>query len=76
MPFETANKSHEDIRQIYRLFFTNAGRYLKNDGVIIMYTHNREFVKEYAKAAGFEILEHQIIFEKAGTDLYIIRASD
>lgn len=76
MPFETANKSHEDIRQVYRLFFTNAGRYLKNDGVIIMYTHNREFVKEYAKAAGFEILEHQIIFEKAGTDLYIMRVSD
>ena len=41
-----------------------------------MYTHNREFVKEYAKTAGFEILEHQIIFEKAGTDLYIMRASD
>lgn len=73
MPFETSNKSKGDIKQIYKQFFANAKNYLKGDGRIIMYTHNREFVKEFASISGFDVLEHKIILEKAGTDLFILQ---
>lgn len=73
MPFETSNKSKGDIKQIYKQFFANARNYLKGDGRIIMYTHNREFVKEFANVSGFYVLEHKIILEKAGTDLFILQ---
>ena len=71
--FETSNKSKGDIKQIYKQFFANARNYLKGDGRIIMYTHNREFVKEFANVSGFYVLEHKIILEKAGTDLFILQ---
>ncbi|GEM_PF-42140 len=72
MPFVTKNRSEQEIYQIYVRFFAQIPRYLKEDSVVILYTHNREWVEKlYHK--NFEKLEHFRILEKAGTDLYILK---
>lgn len=72
MPFAIGNKNTDEIEQLYQRFFKKAYTNLKENGRIIMYTHNREFVERYAKKSGFRMLAHEIILEKAGTDLYIL----
>ncbi|MDO5402490.1 MAG: methyltransferase [Eubacteriales bacterium] len=74
MPYETGNKDKTEISQLYQKFFTKALSNLTADGRIILYTHNREMAEQYAKKAGFKILAHEIILEKAGTDLYVFEA--
>lgn len=72
MPFETGHKAAEEIEEIYQKFFKKAHKDLNGDGRVILYTHNRDYVEKYAKTSGFIILKHEIILEKAGTDLYIL----
>ena len=76
MPFATCHKTEEEIEEIYAKFFAQAGRYLKTTGKIIMYTHNRELVNEHAASNGFKILEHIVMLEKAGTDLYVLEVNN
>ncbi len=73
MPFKSASKPESEIEEIYRRFFDKAGELLSSTGLIIMYTHNRDFVEKYSKLSRFKIIKKYIINEKEGTDLYIIR---
>ena len=72
MPYETGHKDREEITLLYEKFFKKAKSNLVNNGRIILYTHNREFVERYSRKSGYKILAHEIILEKAGTDLYVI----
>lgn len=72
MPFVTAGKSEEDIRDTYVRFFKNISSLLTDDAVIIMYTHNIEYVREFALKNGFRIKQQFRIMDKEGTDLVIL----
>lgn len=73
MPFATSNKPESEIAEIYLNFFAKAREILKPDGIIIMYTHNREMIRKPAAASGFEILKRFEISKKQGTDLVILQ---
>lgn len=72
MPFSNSTNREQEIIEVYQRFFKKAGVHLKEDGVMILYTHNRELVRKYGKAEGYEIKEEFEISRKEGTYVMIL----
>lgn len=72
MPFAAGNVSENEIVGIYTRFFQKARTLLTDQGTIIMYTHNREFIGTNAAKAGFRVAEKFEVNRREGTDLYIL----
>jgi methylase of polypeptide subunit release factors len=62
----------EEIFELYRHFFMKAGKHLKEDGVIILYSHSKEFVQKLAGKNGFRIVKEFEISRKEGSYVYVI----
>lgn len=73
MPFAMGHKSEEEIYEIYVRFFDRAKMLLNKTGCIIMYTHNKDYVRRLAKEKGYAIVKHIEVMEREETDLFIIR---
>ncbi|MBU9728149.1 TRM11 family SAM-dependent methyltransferase [Diplocloster modestus] len=73
MPFRTGQWPEEEIRELYRKFFPAAARVLKADGTAVLYTHNRDDVRNYSAAGGFRLKEEFVISKKEGTYVMILR---
>lgn len=72
MPFSNSKNREQEITDLYQLFFKKAKVHLKEDGVIIMYTHNREHVLKFGKAAGYQVREDYEISRKERTYVMIL----
>lgn len=72
MPFVTGHKSEDEIYELYEQFFQKAPELLKEHGTIILYSHNRNFVKTLSKKQGYTIKREIEIMDKEGTWLFII----
>ncbi|WP_455718873.1 methyltransferase [Anaerosporobacter sp.] len=72
MPFSNSVNREQEISDLYQRFFKKAGVHLKDDGVIILYTHNLEFVRKYSKVEGYQIQKEFEISRKEGTYVVII----
>ena len=72
MPFVTDQKSLFDIEKIYEAFFDKADELLDKKAVIIMYSRNPEFVKEYYHLSNCEIKEKFEISKKDNSYLFIL----
>lgn len=73
MPFAIGRKTEEEIYELYSKFFETAKNFLTHDGTIIMYSHNRNYVKQLALAHRFTIIDEFTIMEKEETFLFILR---
>ncbi|MDD3403212.1 MAG: methyltransferase [Hespellia sp.] len=73
MPFETGHKSDEEIYEIYRKFFDMAGNLLTEDGTIIMYSRNPEYVRSLSKGQNYHIIKEWEIMDKENAWLFILR---
>lgn len=73
MPFAIGHKSKEEIREIYQHFFETVSNFLTHDGTIIMYSHDRDYVKEFTKRYDFRIIKEFEIIKKDETYLFVIR---
>ena len=73
MPFRSGQKPEEEIHELYRKFFPAAGKVLKEDGTMVLYTHNRDDVRKYSAAGGFRLKEEFVISKKEGTYVMILR---
>ena len=73
MPRAIGHKEENEIYQIYRRFFEKAPQHLENDGIIIMYTHNRDYVKKLAVRSVYYLEAEYEISRKEGAYLMIIR---
>lgn len=73
MPFQIGRKTAQEIRDIYTSFFPAARAVLKPDGIIMMYSHDAEYVKRLSVPNGFEIVKAFEISMKEGTYVYILR---
>lgn len=73
MPMVTAKKNEKEIDTLYRHFFAKAGEHLTEDGTIILYTHNLDFVKEPARKAGYRIREQWEISRREGTYVVVLK---
>lgn len=73
MPRVMGHKEEEEIHRIYRRFFIKAKEHLKKDGIIVFYSHNKEYVAKYSKENHFKILEEFEINKKEGAYVYVLK---
>ena len=73
MPFETGHKSDEEIYDIYKKFFDMAGNLLTEDGTLILYSHNPEYVRSLSKGQNYHIIKEWEIMDKENAWLFILR---
>lgn len=71
MPFRIGRKTEEEICELYELFFPAAKKVLKEHGIIVMYTHDRDYAKQEALKSGFVLREEYEISKKEGTYVMI-----
>lgn len=74
MPFTIGRTTEDDIQRLYRQFFPAARKLLKDRGIVILYTHNKELVREQSAKNRFRILEEMVISKKEGTWVIVLRA--
>lgn len=74
MPFKTGRVSKEEIEQLYTKFFASAGGFLKEDGIMILYSHDAEYVKKLAVRSGFYIEESFELSLKEGTYVFVLKS--
>ncbi len=73
MPFAIGRKTEDEITSLYLNFFKKAKEHLKEDGTIILYTHNQELVRRFAPKYGFKIKEDFGIYKREGTHVCILQ---
>lgn len=73
MPFAIGRKTEEEIYELYDKFFDTAKNFLTQDGTIIMYSHNRDYVKRLTKEKRFTIVKEFEIMKKEETYLFVIK---
>ena len=72
MPFQMGHVTEEEIYGLYLRFFGCIAGFLKEDGIIILYSRNRGFVRPLAARNGFSVLKEYEISKKEGTYVFII----
>ncbi len=73
MPYATGQKTESEIRNVYEKFFPFAKRVLGPEGMIIMYTRNLEYVKQFASRSNFRILKNIKITQRPESYLVILK---
>lgn len=73
LPRAMGHKEVDEIYQLYQKFFVKAPEHLKNGGVMILYSHNKEFVKKLLNRQIYRLEEEYEISKKEGAYLFIIR---
>lgn len=72
MPWLIGRNTQTDIEKIYDRFFEKAKSHLTNDGIIVLYTHNRELVKRYALKYNYSMKAEWEISMKEGTYVNVL----
>lgn len=72
MPFQLGRITKAEIEELYEKFFIKIKNHLKSDGVMILYSRDRDIVHELAKKYGFKLKESFEISKKEGTYVLIL----
>lgn len=75
LPAAIGHKKETEIYELYQMFFEQAKEHLKKDGIMILYSHNREYVKRLANYHRFRIVKEYEISMKEGTYVIVLRYS-
>lgn len=75
MPFAQGRKTPLEIYEIYEKFFKFAGKLVKKEGIIVLYTHDKSYVDKLFLKSEFNILEKCQINVKEDTWLYVLKKS-
>jgi 23S rRNA G2445 N2-methylase RlmL len=73
MPRAQGHKDENEICELYRRFFVKAGEHLNEDGVIIMYSHNKDYVHKFYNRKNFRIVKEFEISKREGAYLFILQ---
>lgn len=73
MPFQIGRTTQDEIVELYEKFFVQVKKHLKEDGVIILYTHDKDEVQRLGKKNGFKLKESFEISKKEGTYVMILQ---
>ena len=66
----------EEIVRLYDRFFEKAGGHLTGDGIMILYSHDRELVHRGVAKYNYTIKEEWEISYKEGTYVFVISIKD
>lgn len=73
MPRVLGHKEEQDILKLYQMFFLKAPEHLNQGGVMILYSHNKEYIKKFANKEWYQIKQEFEISKKEGAYLYVIQ---
>ncbi|WP_099468687.1 methyltransferase [Konateibacter massiliensis] len=73
MPFQIGRTTQEDVEALYQRFFVKVKEHLKEDGVIILYSHDKDTVIVEAKQNGFRLEQSFEISQKEGTYVIVLK---
>lgn len=75
MPRVMGHKEESEIFELYRKFFMKARDHLKENGIMILYTHNRDYIKKLANPNGYRVEQEFEISKKEGAYLFILKCA-
>lgn len=75
MPFRIGRKTEEEIQKLYEGFFVDVKAVLKDGGIMVLYSHNAEYVRKMAPENGFVVAETFEISLKEGTYVFVLKRS-
>lgn len=73
MPFKMGRTTEDEILDIYEHFFSKAYEFLKDEGTVIMYSHDRGMVKRLAPKQNFKIEKEFEVSMKEGTYVIVLK---
>lgn len=73
MPFRIGRLTDNEVFEIYQQFFGSVRNYMKKDGVLVLYTHNKELVDRMASKRSFRRLKEYEISQREGTYVLILQ---
>ncbi|WMJ85981.1 methyltransferase [Anaerocolumna sp. MB42-C2] len=73
MPRIMGHKEEREIFDLYRRFFLKAKEHLKKNGVMILYSHNPEYIKKLLNKREYRLEREYEISKKEKAYLYVIR---
>lgn len=72
LPFTKKKEEEQEIQRLYEKFFQKALQHMKNQGILVLYTHNVEWIKINLKN-NYKIEKMVEISKREGTYLCILR---
>lgn len=73
MPFAIGRITEEEVFDLYQRFFGSVAKYLKEEAVMILYSHNYGYVENMAPKNGFEIAKKYELSKKEGAYVFILQ---
>lgn len=73
MPRVMGHKEEDEIFTLYQRFFIKATEHLEKNGIIVLYSHNKDFVYQLINRSIYKIEEEFEISKKEGAYLFVIR---
>lgn len=67
MPFQIGRITEEEVYEIYGNFFGTIKKHLKEEALLVLYTHDRQLVRQFAQGNGFIVLKEHEISKREGT---------
>lgn len=72
MPFKMGRTTQEEVTGLYQSFFATVSTFLKEEALLILYSHDRELVEKLAPRNHFYIWKKFEISMKEGTYVYLL----
>ena len=76
MPTAGMGMSERDLFEFYQRFFMKAKEHLKDQAILVLYTHNRDFVRRLAQRESYRMEKEYEISMMEGTYVCILRYSE
>ncbi len=73
MPRAMGHKEEEEIHDLYRVFFIKAKEHMKKDGIMILYSHDRDYIRKFLTPQIYRLEKEYEISKKEGAYVLIIR---
>lgn len=73
MPRAMGHVKEDEIYSLYQRFFRKAHEHMEQGGIMVLYSHNRDFVKRLMNPAIYRMEEEFELSKKEGAYLFIIR---
>ncbi len=75
MPFAIGRITEDEVFDLYQRFFGSVAKYLKENAVMILYSHDCGYVENMAPKNGFEIAGKYELSKKEGAYVFILQRS-
>lgn len=73
MPFKIGRITEEEVTETYKRFFRVIPGYLKDDAMMILYSHDKELAEWLAPRSGFRVFKEFEISKKEGTYVLLLQ---